>query len=279
MSSRKSKISGWFRDNRAKIIKRLKVAVVVVLVVVLVVVGTFYLIAVHTDKWVKDNPPCKGYWLSDCDNLCVTNFVIEHQPPERSKPLPSWLAYFVGTISNHRFPHSCLDVARDRYIMRGKEDLVFETPDGKIGMLCRDKEKPGSCSKLRWGAPCIGELSEEVCSAEGCGKTFTLHSETQRLLPTRACDWRESDKQEFKNVFEQHPDLVGSEYSREIHVAMKGDEDSRKFMVDMRPLVHHHTCPDEEHNDCCDCLSDEIESGDWDNGECCGHCTQTCYGE
>jgi hypothetical protein len=42
---------------------------------------------------------------------------------------------------------------------------------------------------------------------------------------------------------------------------------------------NHRTCPTSEHDGCCACLSDEGGGefdGDWDNGECCGHCTAVC---
>merc|ERR1711871_166395 len=37
----------------------------------------------------------------------------------------------------------------------------------------------------------------------------------------------------------------------------------------------HSTCPDEEHDGCCACESDEMPD-DWDNGYCCGACTYIC---
>jgi len=48
-------------------------------------------------------------------------------------------------------------------------------------------------------------------------------------------------------------------------------------------LRDHKTCPRVPHKaawgdtskSCCDCKSDEYP-GDWDNGQCCGHCTETC---
>lgn len=44
--------------------------------------------------------------------------------------------------------------------------------------------------------------------------------------------------------------------------------------------THHPTCPEQEHDECCSCKSDEFlqGEGDWDNGSCCGHCYDVCRG-
>ena len=46
----------------------------------------------------------------------------------------------------------------------------------------------------------------------------------------------------------------------------------------MTTKKQHPTCPDQEHDGCCSCKSDEFlhGDGDWDNGSCCGHCSNMC---
>jgi hypothetical protein len=41
----------------------------------------------------------------------------------------------------------------------------------------------------------------------------------------------------------------------------------------------HESCPTVEHDGCCSCFSDEVgtPNGRWDNGQCCGHCTDLCH--
>ena len=42
------------------------------------------------------------------------------------------------------------------------------------------------------------------------------------------------------------------------------------------PGKPHASCPDVEHDNCCSCMSDEMQYDDWDNGHCCGACTNIC---
>ena len=38
----------------------------------------------------------------------------------------------------------------------------------------------------------------------------------------------------------------------------------------------HSSCPDVEHDDCCSCMSNKMQYGDWDSNHCCGACTNIC---
>ena len=42
------------------------------------------------------------------------------------------------------------------------------------------------------------------------------------------------------------------------------------------PGKPHASCPDVEHDDCCSCMGDEMQYGDWDSNHCCGACTNIC---